>query len=982
VDTGARGRWSGGPGPENHHIIVFRSECERGGEGLADEEEGGDNGDGDSRQERERSFVDDILNGERSKDEPAAQPGKTFEGWSSNEADDGVAREVPAGSLEEEEYEPGAGWEAAEEPGSGSSSGSDAEVEAATPEEMPEPGDRDAGLLAPPASERRGRVNGGLVNGRRHATRPISRRDAQPGKRRIAIVVVLLLLSVGGLLAIAVAPLRGPLIDVDGRRDEWSAPLSRKDAPGDSQGAADLRGYGVAQDRDRLFAFAEVADVAFGKASAGSVYLFVDRDGKAETGYSFRGLGCEMMSVAVFLNGEARVATLYEYEDSSDSSNWSGFVSRGAGSGALRDGFAEVGFPFPRSFVSWRAALAVQVEGGARDHGDFHIGPGTPSLRVRVEQDAPVLTGADPVAARVLLDASGGDVHLTSLRLSGTPVGPVAYPITIRDSKQEKIELKLAAGAASGDTVSVEVTGAQADAVVTLLKEESRAVSYNLAAPGKVKVDGAFAEWDAMPKTVDAADPVKPPERLDLQETRATNQTQSGGPAFLVTVGGTILVGDPFPAKTSKPAPGAGGGAVVLPKVGGEDRLSLYIDVGPSPATGMRIGGIGADHRILVSGKDGRVAEATVARWSGAGWIDPRSASAEAQGSSVEVATKKSDLAWAAGQEAATFVEISGWDGARDDSGGPRLVDPIILNSNGTIYVSTGGSYSQTGVAAPAASGNTYVDLVGAGSTVYALRSDGAVHATDDLGGTWTEVVPPCSGQPACPATDFRVLATDGAGSFYIIQASGEGYRCLAQCTTSSWDFLQGGSASAGMVYVSGTGASASLYGIVPAGQSKIRSTTDGGDNWDPVGTDYPLTGNRVGLGYYVNGSTPVFYVLSAAGEIIVSSNNATTWTPLSPAPPAGSYVEMSVDPVTGRVYIVDGGGNTSYWQPGDAGWTSVAGPAGVGGAITGIIYVPEVDLAGFIGASVMAVAAAAASSVRKPRRKNQVPPHIAARSD
>jgi hypothetical protein len=507
-----------------------------------------------------------------------------------------------------------------------------------------------------------------------------------------------------------------------------------------------------------------------------------------------------------------------------------------------------------------------------------------------------------------------------------------------------KIDLQLSGAHSPGDAVAVELLSVEVDAVVTLIKEHARSVSYYSQAPATVKVDGAFADWNGIATNSDS-DPVPLPERLDITGTRGTNRTASGGPAFLVSAAGVAMAGDPMPAKTVKPAAGPGGGPVVLPRVNGEDSLQLYLDVGPSPATGQTVGGLGADYRVTVVGENGRVRVSTLERW-GAGWTRAGSVEAQSQGGSVELEVAKGLIDWSAGPEVASYVELRGWDGTRDTAQGVRMIDPAMIAGNGSLYVSSGGPYLFRGTAPGATPSLTYNNLVYSGSRLYALRGDAAVYQTDDYGLSWAEAAPVCTDN-ACPDTDFSSFATDGQESFYSVQVSGEGYRCIAPCMTGGWVFLGGGSASADLVHVSGAGVGATLYGIVLGPNSKMRLSVDGGDNWDLGGMGNTGTSgtNQTALGRWLNGSIPEFFVLTEGGQMVHSTDDGASWTPVARPPPLASppdsYTDLSIDPSNGRIYIVLTDGTTSYWQPGDMSWTQISGPPGVAG-VSGIVHVRE----------------------------------------
>jgi hypothetical protein len=627
-------------------------------------------------------------------------------------------------------------------------------------------------------------------------------------------------------------------------------------------------------------------------------------------------------------------ATSYRFEEG-DATNWSGFVSTGTASAAFADGAIEVGMGARGLSGSWRASLALQDASGALDLSDYVVAGDAPSLRARLAP-AGEIVGTGQSAARLTLEASGGDVAVASVKLGGTPVEGAPLAVTVKPSSPSVFDLKVAGGAASpGDTVDITLESVSAAAAVSIDAGAKRASSYFGVAPQRVRIDGAFADWSNASSKPDPQDQL--PQRLDIRETRSTNTTEAGGPAFLVGTAGIAMMGDPLPSKTIKPAPGPGGGPVVLPRIGGEDSLLLYLDVGPDPATGFPVGGIGADYLISVTGNRGSVESARVSRWNGVAWGAGAAAAADASGGRVEVGAAKSAIDWAAGPGLEWHAVLRGWDLQQDSSGGPAALDPIILLSNGSAYRSTGGAFAFRGTA-PGASGQTYSDLATDGASVYALRTDGAVYSSADQGATW-------GGGPFITAiasvSDAQNLATDGAGSFYAMRTLGEFYSCVSACG-GAWSFVRdafsGSHVGVDLAWLSGTGAAATFYAIRDTANTQLRTGPADGTAWSFAGAATGTVAAQAGVAMH-GGSV---YVLDANGLMRASSDAGANWANLADQPPAcsGCYKDMSVDPSNGRIFISQSDGSTYYWDQGGGGWVAMPSP-GLSG-LTGVVYVPE----------------------------------------
>jgi len=450
-------------------------------------------------------------------------------------------------------------------------------------------GGRVNGLAAVPV--RRGLTNGlvngdGFVNGRRGtvAERLASRtawvRPTAGVAMTVAFMVLLPLLF--AYLGQQVSP---PGITVDGGFSDWSGTRSFADAATDvAFGPADITSYRVHRVGETLSAYVQTAGALFDGGppdGVDSVYLFVDADGVAATGYALRGVGADFVVQVWGWDGRIQGTSLSEWTGTTSADDFNGFNALGAAVAARAGNVLEFQALVP-GLGNFRALLAVTNNQESTDFADAVVTAAAPALVGSERWLAPDVLAGDGLVAALDFTATGGPAGLgrINLRLLGNvsasqvafdlyaddgdlaytandpqastaspQAGLVSFPLTATvDGAQRYFVAARFLGAAPTASVGLRLLQADSDGVVSL-KDSVFSASYYLAAPA-VTVDGAFGDWDPAALLADPDNdlvvrgPAGVNENIDL---RAFSMNVSASVGVLFRVDGRVLAGIDIP---------------------------------------------------------------------------------------------------------------------------------------------------------------------------------------------------------------------------------------------------------------------------------------------------------------------------------------------------------------------------------------------------------------------------------------------------
>ena len=484
----------------------------------------------------------------------------------------------------------------------------------------------------------RGRVNGlingtGFVNGSAVAELRLPQRHLIP--RYIAIGSALIMFfSVVAVLnapeSVSTAP-----VQVDGNPQEWagisafngigSPPLTNPDVT--------IRQVGILHDvqSGTLFAHVRVAGTeAFGGATDyRTLYMFLDADGDAASGYSVETMGADY--AARVSGGGAIESTALLAFSGSDPEDWNGWRAVGAVAAASAGGDLELAMAVSSlaEFVpgAFRVAAAFDDNAGSTSHTMVPIGTGRAALRILQETVSDsVSIGSGQALLRLSMQNLGNDaVRVESFAVqSNVPWSVNPAPPFDVDTVGRIVTVSVdTSGLSDGASVSAYVSSVLADAPYAVVGGEGRAYVGQLPPIVPKRVDGLFRDWSPQPD-----DPVdNPPVRRPSLNITGQDGAVVGNDLFLYArFDAAALEGTLLPQRQSRPAPpgggggGGGGSGPPPPPLVGRDYLRFYLDTNESEPAGSDAYGLLVDRYVEVRGRSGRVTDAFLYNWTGGRW--------------------------------------------------------------------------------------------------------------------------------------------------------------------------------------------------------------------------------------------------------------------------------------------------------------------------------------------------------------------------
>jgi len=405
------------------------------------------------------------------------------------------------------------------------------------------------GLVNGLRSLRSGMTNG-LTNGSGFTNGLGSHRYARETRRNRWKVFMIPAVFAILLAAPLLSPDRGaggvPIID--GQFGDWAGVPGHPMAGGGNDTNIDIVNVSVLQAGDHVFLRVEVN--AQGTLLAGGpnppgkmngIYVFVDEDRTAGTGYPIRGLGADWLLEVQGRGGSVLRSLAYAYSASiADRRDWRGWTDPRPIAAASAGRQLELALDFLLLGVNRDPVFLVASLGwnDATDFADLHLGVRSGLVRAEQRHVQPsVLSGANVPLLAVDLTAVDVDASVSNLtvELTGTappsaaaslqlvgpggaslgqrvPVGPTvqftfpAVPLARGAPQTWTVAASLSGG--GGETFGARISGPDAvgagSAVVTLTEVQAgERLGYLGQVPGGTVVDGAFAEWTN--DTTDAA---------------------------------------------------------------------------------------------------------------------------------------------------------------------------------------------------------------------------------------------------------------------------------------------------------------------------------------------------------------------------------------------------------------------------------------------------------------------------------------------
>jgi len=543
----------------------------------------------------------------------------------------------------------------------------------------------------------RGGITNGLTNGSGFTNGLGGARARSEARRSRWRLYLVPLLAASLLIApfLLTEPESRPRFSIDGSFGEWQgiSGFAQTPPPGTDPSVA-LTEWKVVNGTGTIHLFARVAGSWFDDPDAvEALYVFIDADGRADTGYAVQGLGANVLATVEGTAGAVTAGSLREYADGTDPHNWSGWVSSGSISAAISEGQLEASIPLdgdtdPTIFLLAEAedsrvysAVAFALEGGA--------------LRATVSGRANIVSRGTPDVVAVDLQAFGGPVTVTGLRVDTDGIAaimPPGFPITLEAGKNRTVTVRLdTSQSPDGTLLAARVVGVDTNPPrpFTILGGTVRA--FVESAPAGKVVDGWFGDWG--PELTGDTGPAANPDR-DIDRF-AANRT--GSVLFLyVDVRGQVFAGSPVPVHRTKPTPGNPQPSAPAPpsRTVGEDIFRVYVDMDRTVEEGApTLGLVGADLLLELRGIQGTITGRRAFEWRD-GWRPLAGPPAENDAQRAEASLP---LPLAANAIEVVF-ESRGWDGVADTtpvSGtrGVRGSAPGVYRSEGkftTLFTADG----------------------------------------------------------------------------------------------------------------------------------------------------------------------------------------------------------------------------------------------------------------------------------------------------
>ncbi len=436
-----------------------------------------------------------------------------------------------------------------------------------------------------------------------------------PFRISLIIVVAFIILVPSSFLLVSQNEAAYSGIRVDGDFSDWDDSTMYPDSEQHAVASLDIVTCSIGtNDAGSLFLYAAARDNWMSANNADGLMAFIDSDGNPATGYAVRGFGADYLVDVYGWNGAIQGKRLGVFSGQ-DQLNWSAWNWRGINAAFT---LTELEIGISNTAIQMQPAhsiLFMTVRGDApADICDAAIGLGKGSLAVKqISGDQNGILTSDQ-AMTLELSATGSAVEVTSVDFaySGIAAPTVSgLPVTVQPGTPVTLSVTSPlAGLNGGTFVELGVSSVTCSGVPTVLGETFAAYAHS--APGTIRIDGAFADWNAVPKSTDPADVGNP--NIDIVQHAAVNSTLSAFFYLRVSATGKMMGGSSVPQARSVTTPGPvepgqPGTPSPLPKVTGEDITRIYID---TKSGGQSIGGIGADYMVEIKGKNGRITGRTL----------------------------------------------------------------------------------------------------------------------------------------------------------------------------------------------------------------------------------------------------------------------------------------------------------------------------------------------------------------------------------
>lgn len=234
--------------------------------------------------------------------------------------------------------------------------------------------------------------------------------------------------------------------EIDGNFEDWVGEKLVSDRLGDSIASRDLSGYKMSEDERGIMVYVCKDKVNFFEGSGGEIlHVFLDVDRDANSGYSIKGLGADIMVSLHGWDEKIRSATISEYKvrGSGEYKNydWNSWEVRSSVS-AQANG-KEIEFLISKDYLKGNTnpMMYITLTGSEGDVDEIDAVFSVGSVMLYVEQRGvgPRIAMQSPVSVlQVMMTAIGGDVTVSSITFMklGAERAPDAELILYEDSRE------------------------------------------------------------------------------------------------------------------------------------------------------------------------------------------------------------------------------------------------------------------------------------------------------------------------------------------------------------------------------------------------------------------------------------------------------------------------------------------------------------------------------------------------------------------
>jgi hypothetical protein len=611
-----------------------------------------------------------------------------------------------------------------------------------------------------------GFVNGsGAVNGFRlsYHKRKVGSMSFDLKRKLVVVAIFAAVLAIAPYVVVYSFPSQE--IEIDGYFMDWLKAQVYADTPDSENPDISISAYSMKYDRSGSYYYIATQGQIFEGRNGGSdgFYIFVDRDDKESSGYLINGMGADALIVLEGWNKTKMKAEVHSFSSQASRHDFGGFsllseAKVGFYGNKIEVGTSVVVDDHSRVMVCSRhtttsidvSEVSFRTKGAAFVVVEDHNSPDvfTSSLHQRVLTLNITAKGAVTTVSSLAFDFLGNVTPFSISAVEGLSILGSSYtntinldtPLVLRDGDRRSVDVLVDLfGAVRTSSFGLQLnrtSGISADNNaswrIDTLQSGAR-VGYVADAPGRIAVDGAFADWTPRAPLRDLLGDAYSPTAMDnksgdvdisVVKLASTVDTAS----FYMAVNGTMLGGTSVPSEIVRfvtPGPPASNVTTVPEPMYGSDFAFVFIDTDHNQSTGFEYGG--SEIAISIAGKGNSIWASKYYEYANSLWLERGLVDAAIDSYQLEVSAPYSALGLVAGSTYTVTFMAEDWSGRQDEvavplparvTAGTRAFGSIVINE---IYNT-----------APPNGSNDWVEFFNTGTdpidlTGWVLYADGVV---------------------------------------------------------------------------------------------------------------------------------------------------------------------------------------------------------------------------------------------------------------